>query len=1236
MIADDILQNDREGISVRFAHDIFFEWAFFHVLADCGPQWLNEIKACGEPPAVARVVELASQWEYVKGKNWREYLIQTERLDIRSQWQRAWLVGPLGIAKFKVDEDQFAAAIFADDFRFFRKLLVWFQAEKTTPNEALLAGEFPQGERQRFADLLGWPSDFPSWRRLISFILRRISDIPQRLFPEVVAIFDVWQNALAHFRNSTSLTFLQQCATWLSAIDAISIADGPDENSAYWDKVPDLGSFRKSLVSLILRSSIAAPNFSADYLQRVIDSERIRDDAFHDIIVYSPILAQSQPKLLVDLSLSFLKEELPDERVVRRKLKYQREVEWRNAILSKPEADRTHQEQKIISMIGPSLGIFDDFSHDDWSRLSINDDRRSYWPPSPLREPFHSLFQSSSDEALRLLRELCNHAMTAWRQLHRYSRERERTPIALELEFPWGIQRFWGTDREYLWFRSMLASQAIGCGFMALEDWCFAELERNKTVDELIQAIVEGNECIAVLGIAAMLALHTETVSEVTLPLFTSQRLLAADFRRMGQDLSQTANLIGFSRQSDIPHYKAVKAANDRPVRKKQLSWMVPKFIFASDSISERVRDAILNFKNNLPFQYEEERNIPEVVASLSAEAIKYAGMADKKNYQAYRTEKDSDQIEIVHVSPSASEPENVARYENANMYLKQSNLWAWASKFFDDKVLGSTYTIAEAISLAKESDDRCLFECSNEEGDKYDLAMRRGAVAATAAIVLNLPEGLAQEDVEWAREVLARAIQLPEKIDQLWLPQNDIPWHPSIYAARGISADIRAGVVLGNQAHDLLGLIVHPLEIVSLTAIKEACTLWSKDPKLTWAALNLAFSLCHVPPRPRDQIHQYHAPMHTTSEAREAFEEALLFYENGSDWITLPLPPQAWVKAERGTHRDINYSYEEFDWNDSDETAEQWIASPTFWYSKYAAEILKRIPYDEILNSNAKSELLDFLAGVLDWTIQKIAPPWAKPNRRDQSATNIYELTHTLGSRLGHVGGIIPLADFQPLFLDPILKLEGDNCFNLLYPFADIYVCNYIYDAPVVPLDAVKTLELCLERFLREPAFKLDSYRSGELTGANQLNLVRTLMFVSIERADLAARYVNGDWSEIDKILPLIDRFVRAGGWTVSVMESFLTLCERAQPHYPAELFADQTLAVFDNGPENLKGWYGTFIPARIAELVQHLAYRDAPVTMALAQKFLRILDFLVDMGDRRSAALQLGEAFREVRLSS
>ena len=75
--------------------------------------------------------------------------------------------------------------------------------------------------------------------------------------------------------------------------------------------------------------------------------------------------------------------------------------------------------------------------------------------------------------------------------------------------------------------------------------------------------------------------------------------------------------------------------------------------------------------------------------------------------------------------------------------------------------------------------------------------------------------------------------------------------------------------------------------------------------------------------------------------------------------------------------------------------------------------------------------------------------------------------------------------------------------------------------------------------------------------------------------------------------------------------------------------------MAAVGNGSEPLKGWRGTFIPARIAGLVQHFASREAPMPPQLGQKLLRVLDLLVDMGDRRSAALQLSEAFREIKIA-
>lgn len=513
---------------------------------------------------------------------------------------------------------------------------------------------------------------------------------------------------------------------------------------------------------------------------------------------------------------------------------------------------------------------------------------------------------------------------------------------------------------------------------------------------------------------------------------------------------------------------------------------------------------------------------------------------------------------------------------------------------------------------------------------------MRRGAVAATAAIALNFREGITEEDLEWARETLRRAIHLPDKPDLMWSPSSVIPWHQAIYVARGLAADLRQGTEALGATRDLLGLIAHPLEIVSIAAFEEVSKLWSEDPKLTWAGLILALSLCHVPPRPRDQIRQYGEALLSPSETQAAVDAALAFYENGSGWPPLPLPPPAWVQVEPRNDRRGLQSYGEYDEDDSAEAAEVWDEPDVLWHSKQAAAIIQRIPFDAVLSSSARSALLDFLAGSLDWTNQKNAPPWVKPGRRDRSATRIFEWTHALGSRLGWVAGLLQLCDFQTRFLDPIIALEDDNCWALLSPFASTYVCAYVYDSPGVPADAVATLALCLGRLLQAPAFKRDSHRSGEFSGFDQPELVRTLMFVSVERAELAARYVNGDWSEIGRILPLIDRFVRAGGWAVSVMDPFLTLCERAKNNYPAEAFADQVLAIIGDGTENLKGWRGTLIPARIAELVQHFAHRDAPMNLALAQNFLRILDKLVDMGDRRSAALQLGEAFREIQLPS
>ena len=61
--------------------------------------------------------------------------------------------------------------------------------------------------------------------------------------------------------------------------------------------------------------------------------------------------------------------------------------------------------------------------------------------------------------------------------------------------------------------------------------------------------------------------------------------------------------------------------------------------------------------------------------------------------------------------------------------------------------------------------------------------------------------------------------------------------------------------------------------------------------------------------------------------------------------------------------------------------------------------------------------------------------------------------------------------------------------------------------------------------------------------------------------------------------------------------------------------------------------GWRGTTIPARLAGIIQLFSEKTHPLPEEMARALLRALDTLIDMGDRRAAAIQTSEAFKEVR---
>ncbi len=184
----------------------------------------------------------------------------------------------------------------------------------------------------------------------------------------------------------------------------------------------------------------------------------------------------------------------------------------------------------------------------DFHDVGLDYNHGSFYPPTPIDQPFASLFQSAPTVALALVRELANRAVTGWRQIIEINAPGQGTPIPLDIAFPWGQQRFWGDVQTYVWFEGHgMQPQPLESAFLALTYWAHKSLDSGRELDGLIQQVAEGHESWTVLGLACSLALQRFQATEGVLPLITTQRLWHADLQRQVNESNWDINLFGFN-----------------------------------------------------------------------------------------------------------------------------------------------------------------------------------------------------------------------------------------------------------------------------------------------------------------------------------------------------------------------------------------------------------------------------------------------------------------------------------------------------------------------------------------------------------------------------------------------------------------------------------------------------------------------------------------------------------------
>ncbi len=176
---------------------------------------------------------------------------------------------------------------------------------------------------------------------------------------------------------------------------------------------------------------------------------------------------------------------------------------------------------------------------------------------------------------------------------------------------------------------------------------------------------------------------------------------------------------------------------------------------------------------------------------------------------------------------------------------------------------------------------------------------------------------------------------------------------------------------------------------------------------------------------------------------------------------------------------------------------------------------------------SSYRAHYVDALEAFVSWTLDTINPAWRTERRRgrERGDGNLYEWKDQLGRTLASVVPHLPGDETLRRLLRPILEQPDEIAMRLLAPFTVSLVCSEVLDALEIRDDTLHLLQVVLERTLESDDLRRSRYNDGRIGGFDLPNLIKSLLFVIVEHASGAARFANGNWDDVSRVMPLIDR---------------------------------------------------------------------------------------------------------------
>lgn len=1074
-----VIRDKRLGHSVSFSHDIYEEWALCEWLIGKVPNIAPVLKACKEPEALIRPVQLVGSYELETNSTvteWQRLYEEVAEPSLRPVWQRAVLTSCLRSTRTTEILGKLADYLHQDNDDGLKKLLNALQTLEVLPNATFLdeatVPDLEPEERVRFAHAAAWPK-LLTWIRFLDWYLLHAGEPSPSLIPNLLPVFGTWQSACAGQGIRHCQRIGEIAHGWLTEFE---MALHPESFQSLRDpfgidldhnEERDLeGAIRR----LFLSSAGDVPDLVAAYLVAK-SRDRLRHMYREKILAVSATIAQSLPKQLVDYIIA--------------------------ALLVHPKDGQLEPGRARLS--SREFGIE---GHD------------SFYPASPNQPPFLLLLRKHEDEGLRLVKAICNHSVDVWRWLRQHPDYHQEavTPLPVEIEFPWGNQVFWGDGQVYLWFRGSSGNHASQSALMALEFWALERIDSGNDFAEVFRKVLIGNDSVAALGLAVSLCLaHQDKSIEQALPLITCPHIWKWDLARSAHDRSgMPANEIGdWQRYGHL--LNAVRKLNRRPHRQAYIRDMVPYFVFSQNaSLKDRYTAGIRSFTQRLPFEYAEERSDEAHEAGLRKSMSWYVEQADPQFWHSEPTE-DGKHIKLWNDPPSADSQERRQQLENHAQLNRYLRLALWAQKSLEDDKLGDGVSLAEALADAKNLDFENLFgdaEGSFEEGN------RRAAVAGVAYVLARFADAGLWDDAvaTWALGTLQRAAAFHGSED-LRYRGSVLSMHPLIFAVHGLAALMRRGYEVHQCQGGLLNLALDPLEAVVEAAATSAKLYAAKSPEFYCVLFGLFVRQCIVDEGDLPDHHSLHLDEGEAARNLALLESATAALATG---VVPPLPavPMPWLER-------VNANSE------SGAQAIVFERNPLCFQWQIAERTILRADLDVLLGTSVRrSQFLTLVEQLVAMTIQEIVPPFAK-SRRENRGNTPFEWISAFFHWLGRVASHLSSAEVERIALQPLFATDNDSALLAMQSFAPSYLAHSLLPPAAITDEAFAVWEKIAEWIIENP----EGRTQGRHVDREFSRCVLILLFCFSGDFQPLVCVVEEAWPPLDRFKPIIERIVRKFG---------------------------------------------------------------------------------------------------------